>query len=93
MQQWQPLVCLKVRIADLLPLCLQLIALHDVTSVDAAVVYTLEPVLGATLAYLLLGERWGAAGWVGAGLIILSSLTTQIFGQPDTPPADPPKDA
>lgn len=69
---------------------LQLIALHDVTSIDAAVVYTLEPVLGATLAYLLLGERWGPAGWVGAGLIVASSLTTQIFGQADTPPPDPP---
>ena len=69
---------------------LQLIALHDVTSIDAAVVYTLEPVLGATLAYLLLGERWGPAGWVGAGLIVASSLTTQIFGQPDTPPPDSP---
>ena len=69
---------------------LQLIALHDVTSIDAAVVYTLEPVLGATLAYLLLGERWGPAGWVGAGLIVASSLTTQIFGQPDTLPPDSP---
>lgn len=69
---------------------LQLIALHDVTSIDAAVVYTLEPVLGATLAYLLLGERWGPAGWVGAGLIVASSLTTQIFGQPDAPPPESP---
>ncbi|KAL3162993.1 hypothetical protein ABBQ32_009425 [Trebouxia sp. C0010 RCD-2024] len=69
---------------------IELIALHDVTSIDAAVVYTLEPVLGATLAYLLLGERWGPAGWVGAGLIVTSSLATQIFGQPDTPPPDSP---
>ena len=69
---------------------LQLIPLHDVTSNDAAVVYILEPVLGATLAYLLLGERWGPAGWVGAGLIVASSLTTQILGQPDAPPTDGP---
>ena len=47
---------------DILHDMLQLIALHDVTSTDAAIVYTLEPVLGATLAYLLLGERWGPAG-------------------------------
>ena len=64
---------------------LQLIALHDVTSIDAAIVYTLEPVLGATLAYILLGERWGPSGWVGAGLIVSSSLATQVFGQPDEP--------
>ena len=77
-----------MRLTSLCHVLLQLIALHDVTSTDAAIVYTLEPVLGATLAYLLLGERWGPAGWVGAGLIVASSLTTQIFGQPDTPPPD-----
>lgn len=78
----------SVRLMSLCHALLQLIALHDVTSTDAAIVYTLEPVLGATLAYLLLGERWGPAGWVGAGLIVASSLTTQIFGQPDIPPPD-----
>ena len=37
----------------------------------------LQPVLGAGFAYLLLGERWGPLGWVGAGLIVASSALTQ----------------
>ncbi len=61
--------------------CLQLIALHDVTSTEAAIIYSLEPVLGALGAYLLLGERWGPAGWIGAALIVASSLAVQIFGE------------
>lgn len=63
---------------------MQLVALQGVTSVGAAIVDTLEPVLGTTLAYVLLGERWGPSGWVGAGLIVSSSLATQTFGQSDS---------
>lgn len=77
-------LCIAHIVADT-TVSVQLIALHDVTSIDAAIVYTLEPVLGATLAYILLGERWGPSGWVGAGLIVSSSLATQVFGQPDKP--------
>ncbi len=55
-------------------------ALHDVSSVEAALVYTLEPVLGAMIAWALLGERWGAWGWVGAALIVGSSFVTQVYG-------------
>ena len=55
-------------------------ALHDVSSTDAAIIYTMEPVLGAAFAYALLGERWGSLGWAGAGLIVLSSLAAQILG-------------
>lgn len=55
-------------------------ALHDVSSTDAAIIYTMEPVLGAGLAYVVLGERWGSLGWVGAALIIASSLAAQIVG-------------
>jgi EamA-like transporter family len=56
----------------------QVIALKDVPSTEAAIIYTLEPVLGAAFAYMLLGERWGPAGWVGAGLIVSSSLAAQV---------------
>jgi len=56
------------------------VALHDVSSTDAAIIYTMEPVLGAGLAYVVLGERWGSLGWVGAALIIASSLAAQIVG-------------
>ena len=59
---------------------MQVVALHDVSSTDAAIIYTMEPVLGAVFAYVLLGERWGSLGWAGAGLIVVSSLAAQILG-------------
>lgn len=57
-----------------------MIALRDVSSTEAAVTYTLEPVVGAALAYIYLGERWGPSGWVGAALIIASCLAIQMNG-------------
>jgi drug/metabolite transporter (DMT)-like permease len=57
----------------------QVVALHDASSVDAAIIYTMEPVMGAALSWALLGERWGKLGFFGAGLIIASSLAAQLF--------------
>lgn len=87
---WVPILYTGILSTDLALVC-EFEALQDVSSVDAALVYTLEPVLGALLAWLLLGERWGPAGWVGAGLIVGSSFATQVYGadssadSPDTP--------
>lgn len=53
---------------------------QDVSSTEAAIIYTLEPVFGASLAYFMLGERWGASGWVGAALIVASCLCAQLLG-------------
>ena len=53
---------------------------QDVSSTEAAIIYTLEPVFGASLAYIMLGERWGTSGWVGAGLIVVSCLVAQLLG-------------
>ena len=71
----------------------QVVALHDVSSTDAAIIYTMEPVLGAGLAYVVLGERWGSLGWLGAALIIASSLAAQIVGTEEeaTPEETKPK--
>eukprot|EP00887_Chlorella_sp_A99_P000383 scaffold13.g383.t1 len=69
-----------------LALLMELFALHDVPSTDAAIIYSLEPLLGASFAYVLLGERWGAAGWAGAFLIVASSLVTQLAGKGDDAP-------
>ena len=44
----------------------------------AALVYTTEPLWGAAFAYLFLGDRWGAKGWVGAALILGSSVGSQL---------------
>lgn len=67
---------------NLLPLC-YLHPLQDVSSTEAAIIYTLEPVFGASLAYVMLGERWGTSGWVGAGLIVASCLAAQLMGVED----------
>jgi drug/metabolite transporter (DMT)-like permease len=60
-----------------------MVALQSVTSTEAAMVYSLEPVSGALLAYAFLGDRWGPAGWAGAGLILAASLVTQLAGAED----------
>lgn len=39
-----------------------------------------QPVLGASFAWALLGERLGAKGMLGAGIIVVSSLATQLLG-------------
>lgn len=61
----------------------EIIALQDVSSTEAAIIYTLEPVFGASLAYVMLGERWGTSGWLGAGLIVASCLAAQLMGVED----------
>lgn len=61
--------------------------LSAVSSVEAAIIYTLEPVLGATFAWALLGERLGAKGLAGAAIIVASSLATQMFGGAAEQPA------
>ncbi|XP_002526034.2 uncharacterized protein LOC8258205 isoform X1 [Ricinus communis] len=63
-------------------LCLwiEMTAMCDVSATETAIIYGLEPVWGAAFAWFLLGERWGTAGWIGATLVLVGSLTVQIFG-------------
>ncbi|KAF3969165.1 hypothetical protein CMV_007012 [Castanea mollissima] len=63
-------------------LCLwiEMAAMRDVSATETAIIYGLEPVWGAGFSWFLLGERWGAAGWIGAALVLGGSLTVQIFG-------------
>jgi drug/metabolite transporter (DMT)-like permease len=70
-------------------LLLEVVALRDVSSADAAIVYALEPVLGAGLAFAVLGERWGPSGWAGAALIVGSSVAAQLYGADAAPAAAP----
>ena len=58
----------------------EVIALQEVSSTEAAIIYTLEPLCGAVFAYIELGERWGFTGWIGAVLILGSCLITQLYG-------------
>lgn len=75
----QQLFYTSVMSTDLV-LFVELVALQLVTSTDAAMIYSLEPVVGALLAYALLGERWGTWGWVGGGTILAASMLTQVAG-------------
>ncbi|XP_024951192.1 uncharacterized protein LOC102611927 isoform X2 [Citrus sinensis] len=63
-------------------LCLwiEMAAMRDVSATETAIIYGLEPVWGAGFAWFILGERWGATGWLGAALVLVGSLTVQIFG-------------
>ncbi|XP_038692137.1 uncharacterized protein LOC119990342 isoform X2 [Tripterygium wilfordii] len=62
-------------------LCLwiEMSAMRDVSATETAIIYGLEPVWGAGFAWFLLGERWGAIGWIGAALVLGGSLTVQIL--------------
>ncbi|CAI9095998.1 OLC1v1032058C3 [Oldenlandia corymbosa var. corymbosa] len=53
-------------------LCLwaELAAMRDVSATETAIIYGLEPLWGAGFAWLLLGERWGVSGWIGAALVL-----------------------
>jgi len=57
-------------------------ALRNVSAPLAALIYTIEPLWGAAFAWVLLDERWGAQGWVGAGVIVAATLYTQLAGDP-----------
>ncbi|GAA0159004.1 hypothetical protein LIER_38772 [Lithospermum erythrorhizon] len=63
-------------------LCLyaEMDAMRNVSATETAIVYGMEPLWGAGFAWFLLGERWGPTGWIGAGFILVGSLTVQIHG-------------
>jgi drug/metabolite transporter (DMT)-like permease len=47
---------------------------------QAAVIFTLEPVFAATLGFIILGERLAFRGIIGAALIILAAIASQLPG-------------
>ena len=49
--------------------------MRDVSATETAIIYGLEPVWGAAFAWVMLGERWGMTGFVGA-ILIIGTLTT-----------------
>lgn len=76
---WQQVLYCGLLTTDL-ALLMEVLALQDVSSVEAAIIYTLEPVLGAAFAWAMLGERLGPKGFLGAAIILGSSLVTQVVG-------------
>lgn len=67
---------------------MQTFAQRTVTAERAAVVYALDPVYGAVFAYLLLGERLGAIGLVGAALVTVAAVWSNGTAR-NTAGADP----
>lgn len=66
-------------ISTALTLWLEIKAMKEVDATTAALTYAAEPMWGAAFAWVLLGERWGAAGWAGAALIITSSCLSSLL--------------
>lgn len=50
----------------------------DTTPTRAAIIFTIEPVWASLLAYVLLGERLGTFGIVGASLIVTGVLVSEL---------------
>ena len=53
-------------------------ALEQSTPAEAAIIASTETVFAALAAYLLIGERLGATGWIGAALILAGVLLVQL---------------
>lgn len=75
-----------------LTLYIEMEALKDVSAATAALIYTSEPIWGATFAWILLSERWGLLGWIGGAVVVGASAYSQLSGeseklkyQPETP--------
>lgn len=65
-------------VASALCIWLQALGQRRVLAPQAAIIFTLEPVYAAAFAYVLLGERLGLQGWVGASLIVSATLISQL---------------
>lgn len=73
---WFSLVYLGL-VASALCIWLQALGQRFVPASQAAILFALEPVYASVFAYFLLGERLGAKGLMGAGLIIAATLISQ----------------
>lgn len=65
-------------VATALVSVLQVRAQRVVSAHVAALIFVLEPVFAALFAYLLLGESLGVWGWLGAGLVGVAMLLSEL---------------
>jgi drug/metabolite transporter (DMT)-like permease len=72
-----PVLYLGVVAAGLTTL-LQTVAQKAVPVFQAAVLYSLEPVFAALFSYWWLGEVLNLNGWIGAGLVLVAMMLSQI---------------
>jgi drug/metabolite transporter (DMT)-like permease len=59
---------------------LQTLGQQVVPAPQAAVIFTLEPVFAVAFSFMFLGDRLAMRGFIGAGLIILAAITSQVPG-------------
>jgi drug/metabolite transporter (DMT)-like permease len=64
------------------PIWTQAIAQRWVAAHEAALLYTLEPVFAAVFSFLILGERLGIQGLLGAALILGATVWSQLKTHP-----------
>lgn len=64
--------------ATVIALSLQTSYQRFTTPARSAVIFSIEPVIAAVLAYVLMGERIGAVGAIGGGLILVGVLSSQL---------------
>jgi DME family drug/metabolite transporter len=60
-------------------LALQVVAQRSVDSTSSALILLLVPVTGAALSYVLVGDRMGAVGIVGALLILTAVIVAEVL--------------
>jgi drug/metabolite transporter (DMT)-like permease len=59
-------------------------AMRVVPATETAVIASLEALFAAAAAWVLLGERLSALGWVGAVLMIVATLVVHLPGKRST---------
>jgi drug/metabolite transporter (DMT)-like permease len=84
---WPSLIYLGVA-ATAATTWLQTVAQRVVPAPQAAVIFTLEPVFAAFLGFIILGERLAFRGFIGASLIILAAVASQLPGMLERPKVD-----
>ncbi len=73
---WGPLLYLGLVVTAMTTIT-QAIAQRWVSAHETALLYTLEPVFAAIFSFWLLGEHFGARGFLGAGLVLIAMVLSQ----------------
>ncbi|MFM7369625.1 MAG: EamA family transporter, partial [Sphaerospermopsis kisseleviana] len=60
---------------------LQVLAQRWVNPNETALMYSMEPIFGAVFSFLLLGEKLGIRGLIGAVFVLVAMIFSQIQSQ------------
>lgn len=74
---WQAIVYLGV-VATAVTTLSQVIAQRHLSATETAIIYTLEPVFAAVFAFWWLSESLGLRGLLGAGMVLIAMLLSQL---------------